>query len=195
MTTLLRALLASALLLAVAAPVAAEEPSPEPVLYAAPATVELPIDSADEAVAAIIAAGGPFDGFVAESDGLIGASQTYIVAGDVEQGWKVNFTYGWGDCQAGCINSHIFYYIVDVTTGDVSFQGEGGDALPADAPEALKNLVLMTISEGPVDEEPTVTGTGSTAPGVEFWWLIGGGAMLIAMSLGWVVIERRKRGE
>jgi hypothetical protein len=28
-----------------------------------------------------------------------------------------------------------------------------------------------------------------------FWWLIGGGAMLIAMSLGWVVIERRKRGE
>lgn len=195
MKTLFRALLASALLLAVAAPVAAEEASPEPVLYAAPATVELPIDSADEAVAAIIAAGGPFDGFVAESDGLIGASQTYAATGDASQGWTIDFRYGWGDCQAGCISVHTFSYAVDAMTGEVSYAGHEGDELPADAPEALMNLVLMTISEGPVDEEPTVTGTGSTAPGAEFWYLIGGGAMLIAMSLGWVVIERRKRGE
>jgi hypothetical protein len=191
MKTLFRALLASALLLAIAAPVAAEEASPEPVLYAAPATVDLPIDSADEALAAILAAGGPFDGFIAESDELIGASATYAAEGDSEQGWTIDFTYGWGDCQAGCISAHTFSYAVDAMSGEVSYAGHEGDELPTDAPEALVNLVLMTTT-GPVDD---TTDTGSTAVGAEFWYLIGGGAMLIAMTLGWVVIERRKRGE
>ena len=169
-----------------------ESPSPEPIMLTTVLVAEPPIESGEEAIAAIIATGAPFAEFALADEAMIGVSATYTVAGDSEVGWKVTFSYGWGDCQAGCISSHLFFYVVDAATGDVRYDGHGGDELATDAPEALLTLVGgdPVIAPGPDDGE-TGTGTMETTS----WWLIGGGAMLIAMSLGWVVIERRKRGE
>ena len=107
-----------------------------PARVSASESISLPIDSPAEAHQAVLAAGAPFKDFVFLDGGLIGASQYFEVKGDPGSGatWVVVYTYGWGDCQAGCISRHTFVYLVDPVTGDAMFDRQEGDALPADAP-------------------------------------------------------------
>jgi hypothetical protein len=127
-------------------------------------SIELPIDTPAEAHAAVIAVGTPFVDFVLLDDALIGASQYYEVKGEPgsSAAWIVVYTYGWGDCQAGCISRHTFVYQVDPVSGAVSFDSHQGDSLPADAPEGLLMLEALNGATGgivPITEvEPAPSG-------------------------------------
>ena len=140
-----------------------------PARVSASEGISLPIDSPAEAHQAVLAAGAPFEDFVFLDGGLIGASQYFEVKGDPGSGatWVVVYTYGWGDCQAGCISRHTFVYLVDPVTGDATFERQEGEALPADAPEGLRFLETFGGSAMPsaVPGPTTDSGGGTDSQG------------------------------
>lgn len=169
MRTLLKLLLPLALLLAAVAPVAAADESPAP--EAVPFTVSsysgtLPIATPEDAHAAVLAAGGPFDEFTYNDGALIGAAKYYDVKGEAGSDaiWIAVYTYGWNDCESGCINGHSFVYQVDPLTGAATFDSHQGDALPADAPAALIELTGRSGGVTPEPEWRTLTGEPTACP-------------------------------
>jgi len=167
--TPLKLLLPLALLLAAVAPAAAADESPAP--EAAPYSVSsysgtLPIDTPEDAHAAVLAAGGPFDEFTYNDGALIGAAKYYDVKGEPGSDaiWVVVYTYGWNDCESGCINGHSFVYQVDPLTGAATFDSHQGDALPADAPTALIELAGRSGGVTPEPEWRTLTGEPTACP-------------------------------
>jgi hypothetical protein len=167
--TLLKLFLPLALLLVAVAPVAAADESPAP--EAVPYTVSsysgtLPIATAEDAHAAVLAAGGPFDKFTYNDGALIGATKYYEVKGEPgsDATWIVVYTYGWNDCESGCINGHSFVYQVDPLTGAATFDSHQGDVLPADAPAALIELTGRSGGVTPEPEWRTVTGEPTACP-------------------------------
>ena len=169
MRTLLKLLLPLALLLAAVAPVAAADESPAP--EAVPYTVSsysgtLPIATPEDAHAAVLAAGGPFDEFTYNDGALIGAAKYYEVKGEAGSDaiWIAVYTYGWNDCESGCINGHSFVYQVDPLTGAATFDSHQGDALPADAPAALIELAGRSGGVTPEPEWRTLTGEPTACP-------------------------------
>jgi hypothetical protein len=167
--TLLKVFLPLALLLAVVAPAAAadESPAPEAVPYLVSSySGTLPITTPEDAHAAVLAAGGPFDEFTYNDGALIGATKYYDVKGDAGSAaiWIVVYTYGWNDCEAGCINGHSFVYQVDPLTGAATFDSHQGDVLPADAPAALVALTGRSGGATPEPEWRTVTGEPTACP-------------------------------
>jgi hypothetical protein len=167
--TLLKLFLPLALLLAVVAPAAAadESPAPEAVPYLVSGySGTLPIATPEDAHAAVLAAGGPFDEFTYNDGALIGATKYYDVKGDAGSAatWIVVYTYGWNDCEAGCINAHSFVYQVEPLTGAATFDSHQGDVLPADAPAALVALTGRSGGATPEPEWRTVTGEPTACP-------------------------------
>jgi len=167
--TLLKLFLPLTLLLAVVAPVAAADDSPAPEAmpylvssYSGP----LPIATPEDAHAAVLAANELFGDFTYNDGALIGATKYYDVKGEAGSAaiWIVVYTYGWNDCESGCINGHSFVYQVDPVTGAATFDSHQGDVLPADAPA---ELVALTGRSGGVVPEPywrTLTGEPSACP-------------------------------
>ena len=169
MRNLLKIFLPLALLLAAVAPAAAsdESPAPEAVPYAVSSySGTLPIATAEDAHAAVLAAGGPFDEFTYNDGALIGASKYYDVKGEPGSAaiWIIVYTYGWNDCPAGCINGHSFVYQVDPLTGAATYDSHQGDVLPADAPAALVELTGRSGGVVPQPEWRTLTGEPSACP-------------------------------
>ena len=169
MRTLLKLFLPLALLLAAVAPAAAadETPAPEAVPYVVSSySGTLPIATAEDAHAAVLAAGGPFDEFTYNDGALIGADKYYYVKGEPGSDaiWIVVYTYGWNDCESGCINGHSFVYQVDPLTGAATFDSHQGDVLPADAPAALVELTGRSGGVPPEPEWRTVTGEPTACP-------------------------------
>lgn len=169
MRTLLKLFLPLALLLAAVAPAAAadESPAPEAVPYLVSSySGTLPIATPEGAHAAVLAAGGPFDEFTYNDGALIGATKYYDVKGESGSAatWIVVYTYGWNDCEAGCINAHSFVYQVDPLTGAATFDSHQGDVLPADAPAALIELTGRSGGATPEPEWRTVTGEPTACP-------------------------------
>lgn len=169
MRTLLKLFLPLALLVAAAAPVVAadESPAPEVVPYLPPEySGTLPIATPEDAHAAVLAAGGPFADFSLNDGALIGADKYYDVKGDPGSSaiWIVVYTYGWNDCEAGCINRHSFVYQVDPLTGAATFDSHQGDELPADAPDDLVALAGRSGGATPEPEWRTVTGEPTACP-------------------------------
>ena len=169
MRTLLKLFLPLALLLAVVAPAAAadESPAPEAVPYLVSSySGTLPIATPEDAHAAVLAAGGPFDEFTYNDGALIGANKYYDVKGEPGSDaiWIVVYTYGWNDCEAGCINGHSFVYQVDPLTGAATFDSHQGDVLPADAPAALVELAGRSGGVTPEPEWRTLTGEPTACP-------------------------------
>lgn len=169
MRTLLKLLLPLALLLAAVAPAAAADESPAP--EAVPFTVSsysgaLPTATPESAHASVLAAGGPFDEFTYNDGALIGATKYYDVKGEPgsDATWIVVYTYGWNDCESGCINGHSFVYQVDPLTGAATFDSHQGDALPADAPAALIELAGRSGGVVPQPEWRTLTGEPTACP-------------------------------
>jgi len=153
-------LLTLGLLLSAALPVSAHAYEPiEPI--------QLPIDTPAEAHAAVLANGTPFGDFVLLDDALIGASQYYEVKGEPgsSAAWIVVYTYGWGDCQAGCISRHTFAYQVDPMSGVASLDSHQGEALPADAPEGLLMMEAMYGATGGIVPVSIVEPLPSGQPG------------------------------
>ncbi|KGA14354.1 MAG: hypothetical protein DWI32_00625 [Candidatus Aquidulcis sp.] len=169
MRTLLKLFLPLALLLVAVAPAAAadETPAPEAVPYLVSSySGTLPIATPEDAHAAVLAAGGPFDEFTYNDGALIGATKYYDVKGEPGSDaiWIVVYTYGWNDCEAGCINGHSFVYQVDPLTGAATFDSHQGDVLPADAPAALVELTGRSGGVPPEPEWRTVTGEPTACP-------------------------------
>ena len=169
MRTLLKLFLPLALLLAAVAPAAAadETPAPEAVPYVVSSySGTLPIATAEDAHAAVLAAGGPFDEFTYNDGALIGATKYYEVKGEPgsDATWIVVYTYGWNDCESGCINGHSFVYQVDPLTGAATFDSHQGDVLPADAPAALVELAGRSGGVVPEPEWRTLTGEPTACP-------------------------------
>ncbi len=169
MRNLLKIFLPLALLLAAVAPAAAadESPAPEAVPYVVSSySGTLPIATAEDAHAAVLAAGGPFDEFTYNDGALIGASKYYDVKGEPGSAaiWIIVYTYGWNDCPAGCINGHSFVYQVDPLTGAATYDSHQGDVLPADAPAALVELTGRSGGVVPQPEWRTLTGEPSACP-------------------------------
>ena len=169
MRTLLKLFLPLTLLLAAVAPAAAadESPAPEAVPYLVSSySGTLPIGTPEDAHAAVLAAGGPFDEFTYNDGALIGATKYYDVKGESESAatWIVVYTYGWNDCESGCINGHSFVYQVDSLTGAATFDSHQGDVLPADAPAALVALAGRSGGATPEPEWRTVTGEPTACP-------------------------------
>ena len=169
MRNLLKIFLPLALLLAAVAPAAAadETPAPEAVPYVVSSySGTLPIATAEDAHAAVLAAGGPFDEFTYNDGALVGASKYYDVKGEPGSAaiWIVVYTYGWNDCPAGCINGHSFVYQVDPLTGAATYDSHQGDVLPADAPAALVELTGRSGGVVPQPEWRTLTGEPSACP-------------------------------
>jgi hypothetical protein len=167
--TLLKLFLPIALLLAAVAPAAAadETSTPEVVPYLAPEySGTLPIATPEDAHAAVLAAGGPFDEFTYNDGALIGATKYYDVKGEPGSDaiWIVVYTYGWNDCLAGCINGHSFVYQVDPLTGAATFDSHQGDVLPADAPAALVEIAGRSGGVTPEPEWRTLTGEPTACP-------------------------------
>jgi hypothetical protein len=126
----------------------------------------LPIATPEDAHAAVLAAGGPFDEFTYNDGALIGAAKYYEVKGEAGSDaiWIAVYTYGWNDCESGCINGHSFVYQVDPLTGAATFDSHKGDALPADAPAALVELTGRSGGVTPEPEWRTLTGEPTACP-------------------------------
>jgi hypothetical protein len=104
--------------------------------------VNPPIDSGAEAHAAVLALDTPFDAFAPIESAMIGANATYEVKGSEggDAAWIVIYTYGWGDCPAGCIDRHSWAFQVDSRTGVATYDSQMGPSLPTDAPAALRAI-------------------------------------------------------
>lgn len=101
-----------------------------------PAASASPDITTPEAAAAAVAARSPlFDGIGPQDPNVIGASAWWTATpydtATPPSAWTVVYTLGWGDCQAGCIDSHTWTYVVE-RDGTVNFQGETGSPLPDD---------------------------------------------------------------
>ncbi|NQW55679.1 MAG: hypothetical protein HQ458_02330 [Chloroflexi bacterium] len=169
MRTLLKLFLPLALLLAAVAPAAAsdESPAPEAMPFAVSSySGALPIATPEDAHAAVLAAGAPFDEFTYNDGALIGATKYYDVKGEPgsDATWIVVYTYGWNDCESGCINGHSFVYQVDLLTGSATFDSHQGDVLPADAPAALIELAGRSGGVVPEPYWRTLTGEPTACP-------------------------------
>lgn len=168
MRNLLKIFLPLAILLAAVAPAAAsdETPAPEAVPYAVSYSGTLPIATPEDAHSAVLASGAPFDDFTYNDGALIGATKYYDVKGEPGSDaiWIVVYTYGWNDCESGCINGHSFVYQVDPLTGAATFDSHQGDVLPADAPAALVELTGRSGGVVPQPEWRTLTGEPTACP-------------------------------
>jgi len=167
--TLLKLFLPFALLVAIVSPAAAsdESPAPEAVPYLVNSySGPLPIATPEDAHAAVLAAGGPFDEFTYNDGALIGATKYYDVKGEAGSAsiWIAVYTYGWNDCESGCINGHSFVYQVDPVTGAATFDSHQGDVLPADAPAELVALAGRSGGVVPEPEWRTLTGEPTACP-------------------------------
>jgi hypothetical protein len=116
-------------------PAATPEASPaEPAVSDDPTGEGGSIDTADEALAAVVAAFPEFDGYALESPGgdtIIGAS-TSVIAQDAEDGIRLIFMTGSGDCMAGCINKAFDVFLVapdGTVTEECSWRQEGGEVV------------------------------------------------------------------
>ena len=103
------------------------------VTDATPTPLPVPITAAEAAVAQVIHAEPRLSGIGARNPDAIGQAAWYEVAPASGVGaFVVTVRLGWGDCEAGCIDEHIWHYAV-APDGAVSVVSESGVAVPDDA--------------------------------------------------------------
>ena len=110
-------------------------PSPSPsVAMPSPsaAPTQTTIASPEAAAALVLAADPRFAGLKAEDPNLIGQCCFYA-ATRAADGFAVTIEIGWGDCQAGCISRHHWFYTV-AADGAIHLDREDGPAVPAGVP-------------------------------------------------------------
>jgi hypothetical protein len=136
--TLLAIVAAIALMVGACAPAAAPTPTPSPFPSGLPASSTSPepsigpITSPEAAAAAVLASDPRFAGLTAQDPNLIGQCCFYVVA-PTANGFAVTIEVGWGDCPAGCIDRHHWFYTV-TTDGTVHLDREDGKPVPAGVP-------------------------------------------------------------
>jgi len=88
------------------------------------------VTTPDGAAALVIASDQRFNGVVKQDPGLIGACCTYQAVASTGGAFAVTIEIGWGDCPAGCIDRHHWFYVV-AQDGSVALQREDGPPVPA----------------------------------------------------------------
>lgn len=84
-----------------------------------------------EAAIALAAAQEPLFAGIAPRDPEIIGQAAWSEVTETEDGWRVVFRIGWGDCPSGCIDEHVWTYQV-TPTGEVTPIDETGSPLPPD---------------------------------------------------------------
>jgi hypothetical protein len=105
-------------------------PSVGPVPSVAPSGTT--VDSPAAAAAVVIASDPRFAKLTAKDPNLIGQCCFYS-ASQASDGYAVTIEVGWGDCPAGCINRHHWFYSV-AADGTIHLDREDGPAVPAGIP-------------------------------------------------------------
>lgn len=83
---------------------------------------ELPLGTAEDAILAVKSEYPSVVDISDTADDVIGKSNDiYILPHDDD--WRLIFWKGWGDCPAGCLNSHYWYFCV-TTDGAIELVGE-----------------------------------------------------------------------
>ena len=97
-----------------------------------------------DAIARVIAAEPRFTGIGPRDTELIGQSSwVEAMPASGVGAFLVNVRVGWGDCPAGCIESHTWRYAVR-PDGSVMLQSEDGPAVPPDALPAPSDIEAVT---------------------------------------------------
>lgn len=84
-------------------------PTPTPVPNSTPTPISIP--NADAAIALVKSQFAEVARIQKPASGSIGASQN-VFAFERADGWDIAFWQGEGDCPAGCINNHYWYFSV-----------------------------------------------------------------------------------
>ena len=95
---------------------------PSPPTMTASNTPTLSLVTADDAIRAVQSHSPAVADISDMPDTTIGKSEDIHVQPQ-ENGWRLVFWRGWGDCPAGCINSHYWYFSAS-TDGAVELVGE-----------------------------------------------------------------------
>lgn len=142
-----RATLLLAVSLALVACTGGATPSPTPAA----------LDTGAAAMAAIAAQTPWFDGVKVKDPNAVGATAwweaTPVDAATPPAAWLVTITVGWGDCQAGCINRHVWTWRV-TSTGVVTTDSESGPAVPDDQIAALAGAATSSAIGGRASASP-----------------------------------------
>jgi hypothetical protein len=125
-----------------------------PATDASPTPVPVPVTTPEEAVARVILAEKRLTGIAPRNPDAIGQAAWYEVAPASGVGaFVVTVRIGWGDCQAGCIDEHVWHYAV-APDGAVSIVSEEGGGVPDEAwPSPLgggQTGVGGVVTAGPV---------------------------------------------
>jgi len=112
---------------------AGSSPSPVPTTRPSPTPIVVPVSSAADAAALVIATDPRFAGAIQLTPDLIGGSKYWKAEQLPGGGYRIELTLGWGDCPAGCIERHVWTFDVDAN-GGVKLVGETGDPVPSDLP-------------------------------------------------------------
>lgn len=123
MKTFRPALLVTSLLLFAACSAAGPSPSPSP------SPSQPAVTTPEQAAARVKAEHPEFARLTPPNPDLIGACCWYEATA-VDGGYQVVVTVGWGDCQAGCIDRHVWTFAV-APDGRVGLIGEVGPTVPA----------------------------------------------------------------
>lgn len=103
--------------------------TPTPTLRApSPTPIAVDVASPADAAALVIATDPRFEGAIALTPDIIGASKWWGATAVAGGGYRVTITIGWGDCPAGCINEHVWDFEVSAD-GQVTLIGESGDPI------------------------------------------------------------------
>lgn len=111
------------------------------------------VDSAEGAAQQVAAKSPLFEGIGPRDPDLIGQASWWEAA-STQDGWRVTFRVGWGDCPAGCIDEHTWTYDV-AKDGTVGFVEERGTPMPQDIVDGLRAAAQATGVAGRVVAGPT----------------------------------------
>lgn len=120
--------------LAACGPAAAPSPSPQPSVRPTPTPIAAPVTTPAEAAALVIATNPLFAGAMPLTPDVIGASKWWVATPIAAGGFTIALTIGWGDCQAGCIDRHVWTFEVQAD-GRLALVSETGEPLPANLPD------------------------------------------------------------
>lgn len=139
-------------------------PAGSPGASSAPAASTAPSASANASGGQVTSAGGAFaavqarspwfDGIGPKDPNLIGQASWWQAVPSTGGAWTVTVNVGWGDCQAGCIDHHVWVWQV-ASDGTPTLQSESGSALPAAQRDALASTSGASGIGGEVTAGPT----------------------------------------
>jgi hypothetical protein len=119
---------------------------------ASPTPIPAPVTTPDGAIARVVSGEPRLTGIAPRDPNAIGQANWYDVQPGTAAGtFVVTTRIGWGDCQAHCINEHVWKHSV-ASDGTVKLISEAGPPIPEESwpdPTAGKTGILGRASAGP----------------------------------------------